>query len=114
MAAAFHNEQAFFHAWRRGVTIAGRRWFGDSQTPPDHARTLWDLVPHVGDICASIGVLSCGQALFLAAMVSFYNSEAGGQMLRELGVAGLGDICAGLDEQRRRVVADLLVSYPGW
>ncbi|MGH3556010.1 MAG: hypothetical protein ACRDTK_00555 [Mycobacterium sp.] len=113
MTAAF-NEQAFFEAWRRGVTIAGCRWFGDGQTSPDTAKSKWDLAPRVDDISASIGVLSSGEAMLLAAMVSFYNSEPGGQMLRDLGATGLSDISAGLDEQRRSVVADLLVSYPGW
>lgn len=114
MSAAFYNEQAFFEAWRRGVTIASRRWFGDGQTPPDNAKSKWDLAPRIDDISASIGVLSSGEAMFLAAMVSFYNSDPGGQMLHDLGATGLSDISAGLDEQRRSVVADLLVSCPGW
>lgn len=114
MSVACDHEQAFLAAWRRGVTIAGRRWFGDGQTPPDNAKSTCDLAPRVGDIGTSIGVLSSGEAVFLAAMVSFYNSDRGAQMLRELGATGLGDIAAGLDEQRRSVVADLLVSYPGW
>lgn len=56
MSTAFYNEQAFFQAWRRGVTIAGRRWFGDGQTPPDNAKSKWDLAPRIDDISASIGV----------------------------------------------------------
>lgn len=114
MSVAFYNEQAFFEAWRRGVTIAGRRWFGDGQTTPDNVKSKWDLAPRVDDISASIGVLSSGEAMFLAAMASFYNSDPGGQMLRDLGATGLSDISASLDEQRRSVIADLLVSYHGW
>lgn len=114
MSAAFYNEQAFFEAWRRGVTIADRRWFGDGQTQSDKAKNKWDLTPRIDDIFASIGVLSSGEAMFLAAMVSFYNADTGGQMLRDLAATGLSDISAGLDEQRRNVIADLLVAYPGW
>lgn len=114
MSAPFYNEQAFFEAWQRGVAIAGHHWFGDGQMAPDNATSKWDLAPRVDDIFASIGVLSSGEAMFLAAMVSFYNSDPGGQMLRDLGATGLSDISASLDEQRRSVLADLLVSYPGW
>jgi hypothetical protein len=47
-------------------------------------------------------------------MVSFYNSNPGGQMLRERDAEGLSDIAASLDEPHRRVLAELLISYPGW
>jgi hypothetical protein len=112
--AAFYNEQAFFDAWRRGVTIAGTRWFGDGETAPQTAASKWDLPPRVDDIAASIGVLSSGEAMFLAAMVSFYNSDPGAKMLRDLEGCGLSDISACLDQPRRRVIADLLVAYAGW
>jgi hypothetical protein len=35
-------------------------------------------------------------------------------MLRERDAEGLSDIAASLDEPRRRVLADLLITYPGW
>lgn len=37
------HEQAFFKAWRRGVTITGTRWFGDGKTAPDAASSKWEL-----------------------------------------------------------------------
>ena len=95
-----YNEQAFFDAWRRGVTIAGRRWFGDGNAAPQSAASKWDLAPRIDDITASIGILSSGEAMFLASMVSFYSSDPGGQMLGDLGATGLSDISASLDEPR--------------
>jgi hypothetical protein len=68
----------------------------------------------VEDITEAMGWLSSGEAMLLAAMVSFYNSNPGDQMLRERDAEGLSDIAASLDEPRRRVLADLLISYPGW
>ena len=62
----------------------------------------------------ALGVLSSGEAVFLAALVSFYDSDTGGDMLKDVGGAGLSDIAARLHEQRRRVIADLVVTYPGW
>ena len=35
-------------------------------------------------------------------------------MLKQVGGAGPSDVAARLDEQRRRVIADLVVAYPGW
>jgi hypothetical protein len=110
----FYNEQAVFDAWRRGVAIAGPRWFGDGNTSPQSASSKWNLAPRVDDIAASIGVLSSGEATFLAAMVSFYNSDPGSKMLRDLEGCSLNDVAACLDEPRRRVIADLLNSYAGW
>jgi len=40
--------------------------------------------PRIDDIATFIGVLSSGEAMFLAAMVSFYNSDPGAKMLRDL------------------------------
>ena len=52
--------------------------------------------------------------MFLASLVSFYNSDPGGELLRSLGANGLSGIAARLDESRRQVIADLLLAYPGW
>ena len=87
--SAFYSEEAFFDAWRRGVALAGARWFGDGKTAPENAGSKWDLAPRVDDITEAMGWLSSGEAMLLAAMVSFYNSTRGGQMLRERDAEGL-------------------------
>lgn len=109
----YYNEAAFFDAWRAGVDIAGSRWFGDGKASAN-ASSKWDLAPRFDDISEAVGWLSSGEAVFLAAMFSFYNADSGGKMLRKLRVNGIGDVAASLDEPRRRVIADLLVSYNGW
>jgi hypothetical protein len=50
-------------------------------------------------------------------MVSFYNDRIGGPLLqRVIGYddVGMADIAACLDEPRRRVIGNLLLSYCGW
>ena len=47
-------------------------------------------------------------------MVSFYDGDAGGRLLKGLGASGLGDIASSLDPERREILADLLANYPGW
>ncbi len=69
------------------------------------------------DIEQHIGTLSSGEAVFLAALVSFYNDVTGGRLLQSVlsvKVFGLADISAALDHPRRAVIARLLVSYSGW
>lgn len=106
--------EAFFQAWKRGAEIAGPQWFGDGTADGlQRAQTKWDLRPNTQRINDAIGVLSSGQRMFLAAMVSFYNERKGGAMLKRCGFYGLADF-GGLDLERRQVLADLLLNYSGW
>jgi hypothetical protein len=113
MTTMFHDEATFFEAWRTVVGLAGARYFGDGRSPTS-ATSKWDLEPRVEAITDALGVLSSGEAVFLAALASFYDSDTGGEMLKQVGGVGLSDVAARLDEQRRRVIADLVVAYPGW
>lgn len=110
----FHDEAAFFEAWRTGVALAGERYFGDHTHFPTTATSKWDLEPRVKSITKALGVLSSGEAVFLVALISFCDSDTGGDMLKDVGGAGLSDIAARLHEQQRRVIADLVVTDPGW
>jgi len=106
--------QVFFEAWKRGVEIAGPQWFGDgTREGMSQAQSKWDLCPDVQRINKAIGVLSGGERMFLAAMVSVYDDRKGGAMLKRCGFHGLADF-GGLDLERRRVIADLLLNYGGW
>ncbi|ART74405.1 hypothetical protein BTO20_37955 (plasmid) [Mycobacterium dioxanotrophicus] len=110
----YYNEAAFFDAWRTGVELAGPRFFGDGTHSPATAASKWDLTPDVEYISNSIGVLSSGEQVFLASLVSLYSSDLGGQLLADIGVHGLADISAALDKPRVEVLAALLLAYPGW
>lgn len=106
--------EAFFQAWKRGVEIAGPQWFGDgTHDGLQCATSKWDLCPNLVLLNDALGVLSSGQRMFLAAMVSFYNAREGATMLRRCGFEGLSDL-GGLDLKRRQVIADLVLNYNGW
>mgnify|MGYP003606198457 CR=1 FL=1 len=106
--------QAFFEAWKRGVEIAGPQWFGDGiREGLNQAKSKWDLRPAMLRANDALGVLSSGERMFLSAMFSFYNAREGGAMLKRCHFQGLSDF-DGLDLQRRKVIADLLVNYSGW
>lgn len=112
----FYDGQTFLQSWKVGVNLAGPEWFGDGKDPAT-AETKWDLAPCVDEIESNSGYLATSEAVFLAAMVSFYNDRIGGAMLqRVIGYddVGMADIAASLDEPRRRVIGELLLSYCGW
>ena len=115
MTTTYYNETAFFAAWHKAVRLAGPLYFGDGTAENvETAKSKYDLPPDYDEVTGALGVLSSGEAVFLAALYSFFNADAGGKMLASLGANGLGDIAAHLDEARCRVIADLLVSYAGW
>lgn len=106
--------EAFFQAWKRGVQIAGYQWFGDGTREGfARAKTKWELRPDLLVLNDALGVLSSGERMFLSAMVSIYNAPEGGAMLKRCGYEGLSDL-GGLDLERRRVIADLVLHYNGW
>ncbi|MEA8541120.1 hypothetical protein PZU20_22615 [Pseudomonas aeruginosa] len=105
---------AFFHAWKRGVELVGPGLFGNGTQECLHlAVDKWDLCPNVAFIKKTIGAMSSGERVFLAAMVSFYNSKDGGALLKRVGVHGLADL-GGLDLERRKIIAALILNYTGW
>lgn len=105
---------AFFQAWKRGVAIAGPRLFGDGTREGwERSSEKWDLCPKTSLIKRTIGAMSSGEKVFLAALVSFYNSREGGALLKRCGVVGLADL-GGLDLERRKIIAGLLLHYSGW
>jgi hypothetical protein len=106
--------EAFFQAWKRGVKVAGLQWFGDATREGfERAASKWELRPATRRIGGALGVLSPGEGVFLAAMASFYNAREGGALLKRCGFQGLADL-GGLDLERRRVIADLMLHYNGW
>jgi len=104
----------FFHAWKRGVEIAGPQWFGDgSREGLNRASSIWDLRPNLPMISEALDVLSRGERLFLVVMAGFYNAHDSAPLLKRCGFEGLSDL-GGLDLERRKVIANLLLLYNGW
>lgn len=105
---------AFFSAWKEGVSLAGPQFFGDgSRDARVHARNKWDLVPDLARISNALDVMSSGERVFIAALGSFYNAHDSRELLHRAGVEGLADL-GNLDLPRRRVIASLMLNYTGW
>lgn len=106
--------QRFLEAWKRGAALIGTRFFEvkapsvESATDKNQLRPDWDLVEE------SIGVLSRGEAAFLAAMCSFFNAEWGQKLLEDVGFPNICDIASKLDREHAEVIAELFLTYSGW
>ena len=111
-----YEPTVFLTAWKAGVKLAGPQWFGEG-LDPSAAETKWGLAPRVDHINAYITGMARTDAVFLSAMVSFYNDDIGSPWLQAaIGSSdfGMADIASALDQPRRQVIADLLLSYCGW
>lgn len=105
---------AFFKAWKRSVEITGYHLFGGkTEDAFIAAQTRWDMCPDLALIDDAISVMSSGERVFLAALVSFYNADAGGKLFKRVGVKGLADLGV-LDLNRRTLIAKLILNYHGW
>lgn len=105
----------FFYAWKQAAELAGPQYFGDgSRDGVGRASAKNDLRPNLELIQSSIGVISSGQAAFLAVLYSFYNDRDAVPLLQEAGIQGMADIASRLDLEHRKVVAELLLTYTGW
>lgn len=107
-------DRPFSEAWLRAIGLFGERprYFINSGRPASQSFRAWP--PDVALIKKDLEELPSSDAIFLAAMVSFFNGDTGGKLLRGLGASGLSNIAVSLDDERRQLLADLLVRYPGW
>jgi hypothetical protein len=110
------SEWLFLDAWKRGVALAGKEYFLVTVSDPASASDKNELRPNGELVEQTIGVLSSGQGVFLAAMCSFFNPRWGQSLLAGLGEhrTNICDISAALDTERRLVIAELFQHYNGW
>ncbi|AZE54533.1 hypothetical protein C4K03_2378 [Pseudomonas synxantha] len=104
--------QHFFQAWQQAVLLAGSAYFGNGKRDSvTAARDKWELHPNVPLIQSAIGAMSHGEQVFIAALVSVYDDQTGGRLLRRVGVNGSADFGL-LDTRRRTLIANLIVTPP--
>ncbi len=107
------EERPFSQAWRRAIGLKREyRSYFDREEYRSMSFRGW--IPKVATIKRRLDEMPTSDAIFLAALVSFYNGDAGGRLLRGLGAQGMSDIAANLDQQRRQILADLMVNFIGW
>lgn len=110
----YRNSRMFTEAWKEAVRLAGSRYFGpgDIATATDYH----ELRPIRQSIEEVLGVLSPAQRQFLLALYSFYNDMVAGEMAEAFDEFShsVNGLAYKLDEQRKTIIARLIVHYPGW
>jgi len=109
----------FLDTWKKAVNLAGERFFTNNRdyqvaSTADEATDKWQLIPVRKTIDNYLGVASTGEALFIAALYSFYNGRDGEKMIQELGYSGLGDIANRLEYDQLEIITTLMKYHTGW
>ena len=114
-----HAPQVFLDAWKEGVTMAGAHMFMPAKgyfkaKSTDQAEDKWQLIPDVDSIRRYVTTCSVGEGIFIGALVSFYNSDIGGELFLHYGYTGLGDIADRLELEQLKVITELMLNHTGW
>ena len=108
------RQARFLAAWKRGVRLAGERCFDITAASVDRATDKDQLRPSCDYVEVHLLDRSRGEAAFLAALCSFFNSHWGQALLERAGFPNLCDLAATLDAERSAVVTELFLNYQGW
>jgi len=112
----------FLDAWKQAVAKIGHRFFiakegYDNPESVDQATDKWQLIPRWEYVEEHIGVLSTGEAVFLASVCSFYNGEWSQELFEKNGLNGyasIGDTANKLDLDRLEIITELMKNHTGW
>lgn len=108
------REQSFFEWWKKGVALAGWRYFGDgTEQGFINATNKNDLPPLPKIIESNFGGFSHGELIFVVSMYCFYNDYKGAELCTKAEIKSIGDLTV-LDSARREVIAGLIITYCGW
>ncbi len=107
-------EERFLRAWKDGVELAGEALFGCQARTPREACHWHQLTPKLDVIRRALPNRSQADAVFIAAMASFYNAEEGQRLLRKAGCEAFGNLANFLDRHQRAILAVLMIEYQGW
>ena len=103
----------FLKAWKAGIKKVGENYF-ELKCPIDNITDKWQACPKTPFILEVAGSISHGQAALLGLMCSFYNSEDGQKILEKVILPNFVDALAILDDESRKIVSDLCLTYSGW
>lgn len=103
----------FLKAWIAGVKKAGENYF-ELKGPVEDITNKWQVCPKASFILEVAGSISHGQAALLGLMCSFYNSEDGQNILEKVNLPNFVDALAILDNESRKIISDLCLTYSGW
>ncbi|MCU7845338.1 MAG: hypothetical protein KZQ93_16025 [Candidatus Thiodiazotropha sp. (ex Monitilora ramsayi)] len=108
------SNDAFLDTWKRGIVASGAPGLFYGAGLHDQISERDRLAPKTPEINKKITSFPKSRAAFIAALVSFHNSEEGAKLAKKVGCNGFGDLALSLDSTQRSIIADLLIFYKGW
>lgn len=103
----------FLEAWKDAVELMGPGLFTCHAPTVRAATHHHQLAPYLDKIRRAIPNKCRQDAVFLAALVSFFNAIEGDKMLRKAGCT-FGDMVMVLNPPQRAALAQLMIHYRGW
>jgi len=109
----------FLDAWKEAVHKIGAEYFQTQRgyTIPMEASVAtdkWQLIPNIEAMASRFASCSIGEGVFMAAVLSFYNSEISEPFMTEFGMCGIGDISGRLDLDEIEIITRLMLNHTGW
>jgi len=108
------KKQKFLENWKKGISLAGKRFFKISSNDLESATNKDELAPNYQAIKDDFGILSHGEKVMLALMYSFYDPECGQELLVDANAANFVDAIMLMDDKRKAVILELLDNHSGW
>jgi len=108
------NNQFFMEAWIAAVKMIGFSFFHGPVNSPEEASHWRRLSPDLTLLRKSVANRCQQDAVFAAAVISFYNAEEGQKLLNKTGCHAFGSLASLLNEKQRLIVATLFNNYTGW
>lgn len=107
------NRKEFLEAWKMAVARIGPQYFGPESI--ETAKSHWDLTPNEEAIKDIIRKRGTGQAQFIVAAMSFYNSYWAQELLLKsrLDKSFFG-LVSTVDDEGVEILVALLCNFPGW
>ena len=108
-------KERFLAAWIRAVEIIGPEHFECNGINSFKEATDRDQIrPNNDAIEERINVCSVGEAVFIGAVMSFYNDKWGAGICDAFGHHGVGGAANRLDLDELEIVMELMSSHTGW
>jgi len=109
----------FLKAWKEAVIKIGTGYFQVQRgyTIPIEAAAAtdkWQLIPNIDAMENRFGTCSIGEGVFMAAVLSFYNSETSEPFMKQYGMYGIGDVAGRLDLDEADIITCLMLNHTGW
>lgn len=109
----------FLEAWKEAVDKIGAGYFQcqSGYTIPMEtsvATNKWQLIPNIYAMDQRLGTCSVGEGVFMAAVLSFYNSDTSEKFMHHFQMFGLGDIAGRLDLDELDIITRLMLNHTGW